>query len=235
MILLCISLFTAFPCKAATVWSDDFNDGNYDEWTIMNGTFIVEDGMLKAGPGDYNFIVHPSYGPPTGTWSFDILTNSVGLDTSVTLIGTYPITYGTYPVPTPQQGLAIRSTTDSGYLFIQKVLNGTPVDFPVFFGWSSSSWQHINITRSSDGRICIFQNGTFKGDIEDASVKTTPDYFSFWSARQAIIDNIVVSDTVDIQPPPPAVPFYMQTWFLATVGAVLVAVVVIVALLMRRK
>jgi hypothetical protein len=217
-----------FPCKAATVWSDDFNDGNYNEWTVMNGTFIVEDGMLKTGPGDYNLIVHPSYGPTTGTWSFDIS----GIGTGIVFIGTYPISYGIAPVP--QTGFTITSASTGTYFILRKWLNGTSISStPPTFGASASLWQHINVTRNSDGRICIYDNGTLVIDYVDNSVISTSDYFSFWSARPAIIDNIVVSDTVDIQPP--AAPFYTQTWFYASVGVVAVVAVAIVVLLMRRK
>jgi hypothetical protein len=53
---------------------------------------------------------------------------------------------------------------------------------------------------------------------------------------EGAIDNIVVSNTVDIQPPP--LPFYREPWFILTVGAVVVAAVAgffIVAYLMRRR
>ena len=36
--LLLIGIFSA-PVSAAVVWSDDFSDGNYDGWTILEGTF----------------------------------------------------------------------------------------------------------------------------------------------------------------------------------------------------
>ena len=42
IILLCISMFMTVPCKASTVWSDNFDDGNYYGWTVMNGTFISQ-------------------------------------------------------------------------------------------------------------------------------------------------------------------------------------------------
>jgi hypothetical protein len=232
IILLCISLFITFPCKAATVWSDDFNDGNYDGWTVMNGTFSVEDGKLKAGPGDYNVIVCPSYSPAYGTWSFDVLTKSVGLDMAIVFIGTYPIYYTVYPIP--NQGFVIISSSMGGALLLRKFLNGsTSTSTPPGFYVSSSAWQHINITRNQDGRICIYDNGTLVRDVTDNSVIPTSKYFAFYSARGAIIDNIVVSDTVDIQPP--AAPFYTQTWFYAAVGVVAIVAVAIVVLLMRRK
>ena len=36
--LLMIGIFSA-PVSAAVVWSDNFDDGDYDGWTILEGTF----------------------------------------------------------------------------------------------------------------------------------------------------------------------------------------------------
>jgi len=227
--LLCVSLYMTFPCKADTLWSDDFNDGNYDEWTVVNGTFVIEDGKLKAGPGDFNTIIYPSYNA-YGTWSFDILTNSVSIDMAVIFIGTYPIYYTTYP--SPDQGFSIRSNGAS--FTLRKWIGGGSISStPPGFSSSASAWQHIDFTRNQDGRLCIYDNGTLVVDTVDNSVITTSDYFAFYSARGAIIDNIVVSSTVDIQPP--AAPFYMQTWFIPSIAAIALVAVVTVVLLMRRK
>jgi len=49
------------------------------------------------------------------------------------------------------------------------------------------------------------------------------------------LDNIIVSDTVDIEPPLPEAPFYMQTWFLATVGVAVVLVVMGAVWVLRGK
>ena len=35
-------------CKADVVWSDDFDDGDIDGWTIAQGNFSVEDGTLRS-------------------------------------------------------------------------------------------------------------------------------------------------------------------------------------------
>ena len=63
------------PCAAALHFSDDFNDGNYDGWTIMaintsgghhinvtGGSFSVDDGALRANGTnvEWNVAHHPS-------------------------------------------------------------------------------------------------------------------------------------------------------------------------------
>jgi hypothetical protein len=218
VILLCTTLFTSFPCKAAIVWSDNFNDGNYDGWTVLNGTFIVEDGILKTGPGDFNVISCPSYGPSTGTWSFDLLANGWTV---------------VYFVGNSQQVLVIVFTGQYYYVQRINVVNNTYSS--VTFPGKVSAWQHLNVTRNLDGRICVYNNGTLVVDYVDAIYVPPQDFFELYSTGgEAAIDNIVVSDTVDIQPTV-SVPFYMQTWFLASVAVVAVVVVVIMVLLMRRK
>jgi hypothetical protein len=105
----------------------------------------------------------------------------------------------------------------------------------VTFPGKVSAWQHLNVTRNQDGRICVYNNGTLVADYVDATVVPAPEFFKLWSAGEAAIDNIVVSDTVDIQPSD--VPFYMQPWFIPSIAAIVVVilVVVIVVLLIHRK
>jgi hypothetical protein len=100
------------------------------------------------------------------------------------------------------------------------------------FNGGISSWQHIDVTRNLDGRTCIYLNGTLVLDVADHVVRKSW-FFIFYQNMESAIDNIVVSNTVDIEPPSP--PFYMQTWFIATVFTVVATVVVILILLMRRK
>jgi hypothetical protein len=214
VVLSCVLLFMASPCKATIVWSDNFSDGTYNGWTVLNGTFFVEDGLLKTGPGNLDVITYPSYGPSTGTWSFDLWA------TGWTVV---------YLVGNSQQDLIILFTEQNYYVQSINAVTGTYSSSEEFPG-KASAWQHLNITRDQDGRICVYDNGTLVVDHVDATFVPSSEFFDL-SCRggQAAIDNIVVSDTVDIQPPA-SVPFYMQTWFLASVGAGVVAVVLIVVL-----
>ncbi len=191
---------------------------------MLNGTFTIEDGKLKAGPGDYNLITYQSFNA-YGTWSFDLLSNS---QAEIIFIGTYPINM--VATPRPQQGFFISLGESS--LTLLRYVNGTQK----FISWGHTakdfSWQHIDLTRNLDGRICIYINSTLVGDIVDKSIPES-EFFSLWSGRGAIIDNIVVSSTVDIQPP--AAPFYMQPWFIPSIAAIALIAVATVVLLMRRK
>jgi len=218
IILLCVSLFVVFPGKAETVWSDNFDDGNYDGWTVVNGTFVVEDGVLKTGPESFNVITCPSYGPSTGTWSFDLLANGWTV---------------VYFVGNTQQDLIVLCTGQDYYVQRIDVVNGSYSS--VKFSGKASAWQHLNVTRNQDGRICVYNNGTLVADYVDSTYVPPPDFFEFYcTGGEAAIDNIVVSDSVDIEPSVSA-PFYMQTWFLASVAAVIIVVIAIAVLYIRRK
>jgi len=100
------------------------------------------------------------------------------------------------------------------------------------FSSNIPGWQHLDVTRNSKGRICIYHNETLILDLVDQAPLTSSEFFIYLPDGEAAIDNVVVSNTVDIEPPP-SIPFYLQTWFLATAGAV--AAAIIVALLMLRK
>jgi hypothetical protein len=217
--LLCVSLFRAFPCKAATAWSDNFDRGNYNGWTVIYGNFSIKDGALNPISDD-TYIYHSSMAA-TGTWSFDAYYTAYGwgsLDFMLTMDN-----YG-YQLGTP-----------AGNLLSLKRVNGESSDQLVLYSFprALSGWQHFDITRDSNGRICIYYNGTLVIDITDTAYTESQFFVYYTSYSGQAIDNIFVSDTIDIQPPPP--PFYTQTWFLPTVGAAVVAAVVAVFLLSRKN
>jgi hypothetical protein len=222
-------MFMAFPCKADIVWSDNFDDVNYSGWMVTSGAFSAEDQTLKSigGGNIIGNIVHPSF-VATGTWSFDVL---VGTETDIYFMytplmnqqnqyeGIQILLYGTHI-----QLYSYSSFYNAGSLRLGEYI----------FASSIPGWQHLDVTRNSDGRICIYHNETLILDLVDHAPLTSSEFFTYNPSGQASLDNIVVSNTIDIEPPPP-VPFYMQTWFIATVFTVVAVAVVIVVLLMRRK
>jgi len=221
VILLCTTLFMVFPCKADVVWSDNFDDGNYDGWYVLNGTFSAIDHTLKPVLGDNKYLIAHLSTVTNGTWSFDEL---VGEGIAVWL------TYDNV-----EYGLVVVTfiATDGTHLRLDSVSSqGADMSRGYIFNSGIASWQHIDVTRNLDGRICIYLNGTLVIDVVDHVVRKSW-FFMLDAYRDDAIDNIVVSNTVDIEPPSP--PFYMQTWFIATVFTVVAVAVVIVVLLMRRK
>lgn len=67
------------PVSANIIWSDDFSDDDYNDWTHVNPTtfgfdFVVSGGVVRSetdGNGDaYSWLTHPS-AIEEGQWSFD--------------------------------------------------------------------------------------------------------------------------------------------------------------------
>jgi hypothetical protein len=213
----------AFPCKADVVWSDDFDDGNYDGWGAWNATYSAADHTLKlVSVLDNNFAIGHLSKVTNGTWSFDEL---VGEAINVWLM-----------YDGVEYGLVVVSFIDNAgtHLILDSISSkGANVTGEYILARALiSSWQHIDVTRNVEGRTCVYLNGTLVIDVVDHVVRKSW-FFLLDLYRESAIDNIVVSNTVDIEPPSP--PLYMQTWFIATVFTVVAVAVVIVVLLMRRK
>ena len=74
--VLLLVAFIPIPAYAAEVWSDDFDDGNYDDWTVTEGEFTCADGYLEVTEhtggtaGSWSGIYRNST-VTSGTWSFD--------------------------------------------------------------------------------------------------------------------------------------------------------------------
>jgi hypothetical protein len=81
-------LYFSMPVSASLVWSDDFNDGNYDGWTIKgiyapidedwidtSGSAAIDNGELRfTGPQifrNFSYAVHES-SVAYGNWSIDV-------------------------------------------------------------------------------------------------------------------------------------------------------------------
>jgi len=73
--LLSISIFSNLNvCQAEVVWSDDFNDGDFEEWSVSSGIWSVINGTLQGQTiteGSY-CIINKTSTIAYGTWSFDV-------------------------------------------------------------------------------------------------------------------------------------------------------------------
>ncbi|MHA2373804.1 MAG: hypothetical protein ACXAEB_12355 [Candidatus Thorarchaeota archaeon] len=211
-LLLC-TVFMPIECSATEVWSDDFNDGNYDGWTIeginmtadppelIDGNFSVDDGLLRAtGENGWNLASHPST-VATGTWMFDIdsvasPTNhyfiffmSDDIDISEGMPDGYSISIDITPYH-DFTGFRIRKFTDGNVV----VLGQYDTDQDVIGGY------HVDITRNSTGHINVWINGTHRIAVQDDSYSTS-GYFRFSAADGPAIDNIVVYNSIEFDPP----------------------------------
>jgi len=195
---------------SAEVWSDDFSDGNIDDWEIWGynasdaqpcpGSFSVADVSLRADSVNTSVASHicPM---TTGTWSFDVdceptasnhfyIAFFSGEPSNVTLDP--PFEYGIMVVT----GVFASFDTefvfyrrDSGSIYLSRLIGRYDLN-------EVTGWHHIDITRDSEGRLYAYFNDTLGiGGVDTTFISA--EYFSFYTLGGPAIDNVYVSDSID--------------------------------------
>ncbi|MFW9848048.1 MAG: hypothetical protein ACFFF4_02845 [Candidatus Thorarchaeota archaeon] len=190
IVLLLSPALLPMSCDAATVWSDDFSDGNYNDWTTDVESFSATDGYLECTedtrPGAGSKIYHNST-VNYGTWSFNFLYVMPGGiwiffwadDTSIQTGVVFFIEIYEELV------LLYRNNQELGY-------------------WSSSAvlteaWTQIDVTMDEAFNIEVFVNETHR--IHYKTVDPASDCLLFGVGMNQdgqAIDNVVVSNSIDI-------------------------------------
>jgi hypothetical protein len=190
---------------SATVWSDNFNDEIFDGWTVTKGIFAT--GNL-VGHGSASLLGnHPSYSVihhdsdiAVGTWSFDLY-YIAGRTTEI-----YFMT-NEEPMNNTADGykLVVWDTTEGNPIIkIRKCVNGWDETLDQLITSSNTdAWIRIIITRNADGEICLYtgDSATFRFRVQDSTFSSS-QYFGFCAGFTVSIDDVVVSDSVDYDPPP---------------------------------
>ncbi len=215
--LLSLSPFIKMPiCKAEVVWSEDFDDGDIDGWTIVQGNFSVEDGTLRSIVEEFHYaerwFLSVMYHPSTiavGTWSFDFMFDSPSES---------PVIVVDFMSQTQHQYLGTSRGNNYGFyvgneypaqvvLYQDAHFQGPGGSFverhTTFSGTERQKWHHIDITRDEEGRLRVYIDGDLGIDVVDKAYSES----SFLGVMlehsrrgDAVIDNIVVSDTIDVEP-----------------------------------
>ncbi|MFX1475168.1 MAG: hypothetical protein ACFFCO_06815 [Promethearchaeota archaeon] len=228
-VLLWCLLIHAPPCQAATVWSDDFNDGTLDGWTVDTGVFSADDHTLQGDAGMMSRASHTST-VATGTWSFDIHCGYLGIGVQfISLeIGAPLIEYYSYDI-------TVSGRNEQIYFF--RHWNYVPTRLGNYTPTTILGWHHFDITRDADGQFYVYINGTLAMEFVDTTYNSS-NYFVVQAELDTAIDNIRVSDTVDISPPttsngelPPGIPGFPAV----TIGAGLVLAMVLILGKRRKK
>jgi hypothetical protein len=209
-LILCLVFSQPTKCKAAIVWQDDFNDGDYDGWEADSDILSVDNNYLQLIPPDLGHIrtlIHHNSSVANGTWTFDVYlsgdsANNVGISfihvstsyISETLFGQF---YRGYQLKIDQTMMLLNVYNQDGAtsIGIYRPLGGL------------SGWQNINITRDLEGLFVVYVNGTRAFETVDTQI-TASEYFiveytgySDPDVTYFALDNIMVSNTVDIIPP----------------------------------
>ena len=212
--LLVAALILQPAVQAAEVWSDDFDDENYDGWTISEGEFSVSDGMLTPSPGetlDYFSVIRHNSSITIGTWSFDL----VGREKSDSWYNNaFNYDNGRRFVEIQFMASKLDFWNQTGYAFgiwqpygrmgenpafvLHKWIDGNPEGEAVkkYVPLDFNGKHHIDITRNSTGHIGVYINDTLRLSYVDTEVETS-SYFEISSFRDYAmigIDNITVDD-----------------------------------------
>jgi hypothetical protein len=202
---------------AAQVFYDDFNDGNIDDWITFgfNSTsledavanFTLSDGSLRAQGENGSYAAHACPVSSVGTWRFDVdCVSTSNNHFTVAFISGVPT--NDTSSPTFEYGLTIvtgvfdRFDTefvlyrrDVGSIYLSNVIGRYNLE-------TVSGWYHIDVTRNAIGMFKVYFNGTLGISGADGMYDTA-EYFAFHSVGGPAIDNVNVTNTIDIDPDPP--------------------------------
>lgn len=214
-LVLVLSSFT--PLTATVIWSEDFNDGNYDGWAVALGSFHITAGSLRSEDSSdlYNTIWENS-STTVGTWNFSHYQIH------------HPSTSGFYyimfmvngtvdPMLLYGYGISVRATNDdidesfrlikrSGGAQTTLALAVYPTDGVDF------TWTDFAVSRNSTGGLNVWINGTHEFEVVDSDhdysekfVYYTQGGFPAHGILGGGLDNISVSDE-PLSPPASATP-----------------------------
>ncbi|MHA2311591.1 MAG: hypothetical protein ACXADF_08840 [Candidatus Thorarchaeota archaeon] len=238
ILAIALIMLMTLDASATVVWSDDFNDGNYNGWTIERGGFSASNGYLEctvSGTGKVAKIVHDST-VGAGTWSFDffyVIPGAIwvlfwGDDTSIATGTIFNIQI--------YDDLVLLNKNN-------QELGAWSYGSPLTVGWT-----HVEVTMDDSFNIDVYVNGTHR--IHSATLDPLVTCLYFVVAMNQIgqaVDNIVVSEqeatettttpttistptTTPTIPSMPPVPMEM----IALVGGAAVVVIVLVIFMKRR-
>jgi len=201
-----IFVFTLFTqSAAAVVWSDNFDDGNYNGWTVIEGHWQVTDGYLEDYYVDeFIYMIWHDSSQVVGTWSFDLYQSGTGDNArSICLfMANETDDYNYY-------GYGLRITETSVLLMKQEGqrITAETLSFVVFEDFLNT-WTHFDVTRNSTGGLHVYVNATSTTTEPDITVVDTEYSYSerfVWYALGIFvhIDNITVDNEILITPPEP--------------------------------
>ncbi len=225
ILILLISGIAILPCKSEVVWSEDFDDGDMAGWTVTQGNFTTVNGYLESivqekmvlpmGGSDIDLLscCFTQSTIAVGTWSYDIYFDCTSeLPEIAVEFMTLKLTKWTTGMGTTAENQGKTYGIYAGYNYPGTYELYTAPSFPgsqmlkIYStgpGLTRKEWHHIDVTRNEDGQIRMYVDGKLGIDFVDNQV-TESYYFGimleYSHKGKTYIDNIVVSDTIDVHP-----------------------------------
>jgi len=191
------------------VWSEDFNDGNLDNWdtmglnisggpSIMADNLEIIDGILVAGNGpDYNVANHSST-IVYGKWAFDfyavtgdwhhsaVYITKDGWNLEEGVENGYAIAFAQESYSVSEPGIHIAKSQDNHSTWHEYWL--TPIN---------NTWFHVEVTHLVNGTFNVYINGTQRIQWTDNELPVSSQ-FELALEPGCMVDNIVVSQLIEI-------------------------------------
>ncbi|MHA1943846.1 MAG: hypothetical protein ACW96M_05560 [Candidatus Thorarchaeota archaeon] len=253
LFLICWMGYFPLAARGAVVWSDDFNDGDYDGWTIcenlvlgsewptagFNGSqWLATNSYLQLDQEGKGVITYPS-NVAYGTWSFDFKFNETQIGflswAEVVIISSGHIL--TTDDWVPLEGFAIWIRFDvftieephDFTLSLKKGHDGDTTTIDSAWHVPVAGWHHIDVTRNTTGWFSVYHNGSPIMEGGDTDIDTS-ELFMVWFEEWQMIDNIVVDDellTIDSA---------SIDWVLiAIIGASAVVIIAVLVIILKRR
>jgi hypothetical protein len=253
MFVLCISVCTT-TTNATEGWSDNFNDGDFDGWTICENPVISSGSNWNATSNCLKLDQYPHGGlithPSTvayGTWSFDFKADETQVRTdtmaAIDFISSNVHDVDDYGDLSAYWVQFIAGADDNFGISLRKqhggvltVIDSNETRVP------AADWHHIHVTRTEAGLFSVYHNGSLIMQEADTEIDTS-ELFAFFPGQYcgfAVLDNVAVHD--DVLPPPPPTTTTTSTtttsvlsdWLPIGIGVSAVVIIAVVVIVRKR-
>ncbi len=192
--LLFLGLCWGFPSAGAMqtpVWSDNFNDGNLDGWTVFEGSFSATTLRMESGTDLWNFASHPST-VTTGEWRFTVCVDAIA-GPAVAFMATTTSGVG---LACPSTCYLIFLSPHGGWIRLYKLESGSQsilggYDIDIVLG----TVFEVIVTRDSNGQFNVWIDGTHRISAVSTNIESS-SYFVVRFHEGGYIDNIRVYDEI---------------------------------------
>jgi hypothetical protein len=250
--------YSPLASRSTEVWSDDFNDGNYDGWTICENTDLLildsnwsaADYCLRIDQEDRGVISCPS-SIAYGTWSFDFKANESQIESDAQAEIVFISSNLDGDELSDWYGYWVHfsfNIAGEDYTFSLSLRRGDWSGDVTTVCWNSTrvpvaGWHQIDVTRNTTGSFNVFHNGSLIMQGEDTEYDSS-ELFAILFEQGQMIDNIVVDNEITVTTPtttattPPTATTTATTpppfdWL--PIGIGVSAVVIILVIFLKRR
>lgn len=179
-----------------TLLQDDFNDGNYNGWTVVSGTWAVENGVLHQNSGNNNSDIYTSLSLNTTTsyeWEFDMMQEETFYGKNVQIWSDSNDFGATGRVNANVNFTNQNHNPDYAIqLNVTPVSGGTQTQIAEIGNQGKGIMRHIRVTYDGSGFWELYVDGSFIGSGSVQTMSANSSYFGLRYDQQGQFDNVVV-------------------------------------------